>query len=96
MQSALFNIISDEEDQFPIIETHLSFEPFLKYLKRRYNDELLIRRDFLTHVLHDFDSALAAHGPVNNDNIFKFEHELQLIHATLNPLCPIMKITTGL
>jgi len=86
MQSALFNIISDEEDQFPIIETHLSFEPFLKYLKRRYNDELLIRRDFLTHVLHDFDSALAAHGPVNNDNIFKFEQELQLIHATLNPL----------
>ncbi|MBB2950346.1 GAF domain-containing protein [Sphingobacterium sp. JUb56] len=86
MQSALFTIINEEEDQFPEIETHLSFDPFLNYLKRKGENEISIKKNFLASVLKDFNQAFAKYGPLDKHNIHQFENEFRLIHASLNPV----------
>lgn len=86
MQTALFNIIDGGDgDQFPEIQTHLSFEPFLNYLKKRLENELSIKKDFFESIQNDINLALEKHGPLNDQNIFEFEQEFKLIHASLNP-----------
>lgn len=84
MQTALFNIINKDGDKFPQIETRLSFGPYLKYLKNRAKNENSIKKDFFKKIVNKLDRALEAHGPINDQNLFKFEEEFALIHGSMN------------
>lgn len=85
MQTALFSIIEGEtKDRLPDIETVLSFEPFLRYLKGRIKSEKSIKKDFFQKINNKFNRALEEHGPINDRNFHKFEEEFALIYASLN------------
>lgn len=86
MQTALFNILEGgNKEKFPKIETFLSFEPFLKYLKGRLKNEKTIKKDFFKKIIHKFNRALEEHGPISERNLLKFHEEFALIYACLNP-----------
>ena len=84
MQTALFNIINKGGDEFPHIETRLSFGPYLKYLKSRSKNENSIKKDFFKKIINKLDRALEEHGPINDQNLHKFEEEFALIHGSMN------------
>lgn len=84
MQTALFNIINGDGDQFPQIETHLSFEPYQRYLKNRLKNENAVKQDFFNKIIHKIDQALEEHGSLNDQNLYKFAEEFSLIHASMN------------
>lgn len=77
--------IPDEGGAFPAIETHLSFEPFLKHLRARRQKESFIQREFFATILDAVERAVERYGPPNDQNISCFDAELKLIHAALNP-----------
>ena len=84
MQTGLFDIIDSEGGEFPKIEIHFSFEPYLRYLKNRWRNENSIKKDFFEKIGKEIEGALKEHGPVNERNLFKFTNELALIHASLD------------
>src|SRR5690606_13656433 len=84
MQTALFSIINGDGDKFPEIETHLSFEPYLKYLKSRVKNENSVKKDLFKMIINKFKRAQEDHGPLSDQNLFKFEEEFSLIHASMN------------
>ncbi len=85
MRKALFNIIDADGEEFPEIESHLSFEPYLRYLRKRLNKEHSLKKSFFEDILSKFNQAIERHGPLTDENFLDFEQELRLIHASLNP-----------
>ena len=85
MQTALFNITNGDGDQFPGIEVRLSFEPYLRYLKNRAKNENSVKKDFFKKIINGINRALNDHGPLDDQNFFKFDDEFSLIHASMNP-----------
>ncbi|HUH46390.1 MAG TPA: hypothetical protein VLZ54_04490, partial [Arenibacter sp.] len=84
MRTALFNITNGDGDRFPEIETQLSFEPYLRYLKSRLKNENSVKKDFFKRIVNKFNRILEEHGPLDDENLFKFEEGFSLVHACMN------------
>lgn len=85
MRAGLFDIIDADREKFPEIENHLSFEPYLRYLRARLDKEHSLKKSFFEDILNKFNQAFERYGILTNENFLNFEQELRSIHATLNP-----------
>lgn len=85
MQTGLFNIIEGDGDEFLAMDRHLSFDPFMNYLRTRIKNEFSIKTNFFESILHEINRGLDENGPLSDQNIIQFHKELRLIYASLNP-----------
>jgi len=86
MQNILFNI-AEELEGAEIIDSHLSFRPFVQYLKQRKIHEKTMKVKFLEYVINTFEQRLPEKEKdgIEAGEMGKYEDLLQLMYAALFP-----------
>ncbi len=85
MQSGVINIKKDT-DEPDIIESVLSFKPFVQELKNRVDSEKTIRRRFYEDIVSRFEENDAFEGMTDPDSVGEHTELLELVFASLAPL----------
>lgn len=83
MRFGLFNIMDEENNRFPDIETSFSFNPFLNHLRKHYKSENSIKRNLIKDILEHFESQKDIQLSLNTGDILQIEEEFKWIHAAL-------------
>lgn len=85
MQNALLNI-AERLEGAELVDSGLSFGPFLAFLKERKKQEKTMKAKFLEFVIGHFESRLSAKTPVTIEETGEYEDLLQLIYSTIFPV----------
>jgi len=84
MQNTLFNI-AEELDGAELIDAHLTFRPFIRFLKERLLQEKTMKVNFLEYVINVFEQRLQGKECLLPEEMAQYEDLLELMYAALFP-----------
>ena len=84
MQSTILNI-AEELEGAGLVDSHLSFGPFVEFLKDRKFHEKTMKVKFLEFVIGHFERRLQDKDQLSVEETGEYEDLLQLIYATIFP-----------
>jgi hypothetical protein len=85
MQNVLLNIAENLEGA-ELVDSGLSFGPFLEFLKERRKHEKTMKAKFLEFVIGHFESRLSEKKTITIEETGGYEDLLQLIYTTIFPV----------
>ncbi|MES2775703.1 MAG: GAF domain-containing protein [Bacteroidota bacterium] len=83
MQQKLINTMGEDTGFKLQADTHLSFKPFLDYVRLRLQEENSIKKEIYQMVLDKFSPYPELEGEVELDTLPKYKHLLDLLHVVL-------------
>jgi hypothetical protein len=84
MKKAIIDV-SGNNCATPVINTALSFKPFLDSLRKRASEEKTAKKQFFDILLQQFDQADLENQELTEENIHEYEHLLELVYACQSP-----------
>jgi len=83
MQTTILNISPTSNIDYGVA---LSFDPFIKYLKKRRDETTSQKAQFFGYVIDDFAKHPELSGNIEAETAEQYSEQLQLIYTTLTPI----------